>query len=141
AAEADQAAKPKPGTAIVPAAGSANAKSPLDVIHAAYDERPGSEGQIQQVNSSGAETAPRGRPAAERKGPALSAMDPAQIDSRLLGVQTPTVELQWIPRSDVNVGQECRCGLQVRNTGKVSVRDVVVEAFFPASVRLLDAKP
>ena len=54
---------------------------------------------------------------------------------------TPAIAVDWVKRSDINVGQECLCDLVVKNTGKVSAREVVVEAFFPATVRLTQAEP
>ncbi|MBW3543809.1 MAG: hypothetical protein KY476_26470, partial [Planctomycetes bacterium] len=57
------------------------------------------------------------------------------------GPQTPSVTLRWEKRSDVLVGRECACALIVTNSGKVPAADVIVEAFFPESVRLTDAEP
>ncbi len=54
---------------------------------------------------------------------------------------TPAVSLRWEAKGEVNVGQECTCVLHARNTSKVAARDVVVEAFFPRSVRLINAEP
>lgn len=53
----------------------------------------------------------------------------------------PAVSLQWIAGSEVSVGQECKCGLIVKNTSSVAAKDVVVEAYFPATVRLVHAEP
>ncbi|MGQ0635611.1 MAG: hypothetical protein ACT4QC_13435 [Planctomycetaceae bacterium] len=53
----------------------------------------------------------------------------------------PMISLRWVPRGELNVGQECKCGLAVKNTGKLAARDIVVEAYFPRTVRLLDAEP
>jgi hypothetical protein len=54
---------------------------------------------------------------------------------------TPVVSIEWTKKSDINVGQECKCELVVSNTGTVSAADLVVDAFFPATVRLTGAKP
>ncbi len=54
---------------------------------------------------------------------------------------TPAVSVEWVKLGGINVGQECACDLVVKNTGKVSARQVVVEAMFPASVRLTQADP
>ncbi len=54
---------------------------------------------------------------------------------------TPSVSVEWVKKGGINVGQECVCELVVKNTGKVSARQVVVEAMFPASVRLTHADP
>jgi uncharacterized repeat protein (TIGR01451 family) len=53
----------------------------------------------------------------------------------------PMVSLRWSKINEVNVNQECKCGLLVKNTGKMVAKDIVVEAFFPRSVRLIDAEP
>jgi uncharacterized repeat protein (TIGR01451 family) len=53
----------------------------------------------------------------------------------------PLISLKWVKNGEVNVGQECTCGLVVKNTGKVAAKDVIVEAHFPRTVRLLDAEP
>lgn len=54
---------------------------------------------------------------------------------------TPSVSVEWVKLGGINVGQECACDLVVKNTGKVSARQVVVDATFPASVRLTHAEP
>jgi uncharacterized repeat protein (TIGR01451 family) len=53
----------------------------------------------------------------------------------------PMVSLKWVKSDEVNVGQECTCGLVVKNTGKLAAKDIVVEAYFPRTVRLIDADP
>ncbi len=54
---------------------------------------------------------------------------------------TPVVKLQWQMHGDINVGQECECSLLVSNSGRAAANDVIVEATFPVSVRLLSAQP
>ena len=49
------------------------------------------------------------------------------------GPQTAQVSLEWIKRTEINVGQECQCDLQVKNTGEIPARNVSVIAEFPAS--------
>jgi uncharacterized repeat protein (TIGR01451 family) len=51
------------------------------------------------------------------------------------------VSLRWAKTDEINVGQECKCGLVVKNTGKLAAKDIVVEAYFPRTVKLLDAEP
>ncbi|QDU04656.1 Large cysteine-rich periplasmic protein OmcB precursor [Gimesia chilikensis] len=51
------------------------------------------------------------------------------------------VSHKWVKKSEINVGQECEFALEVTNEGQASARDVIVEAFFPVSVRLTDATP
>jgi uncharacterized repeat protein (TIGR01451 family) len=57
------------------------------------------------------------------------------------GDDVPMISLRWSKVDEVNVNQECKCGLLVKNTGKLVAKDIVVEAFFPRSVRLIDAEP
>ncbi len=59
----------------------------------------------------------------------------------LSGPQTPSVTIEWKQHSAINVGQECRCDLVVKNTGKTAASGVAVEAFFPTNVRLLGSVP
>src|SRR4029077_902134 len=53
----------------------------------------------------------------------------------------PMVGLRWTQIDEINVNQECKCGLVVKNSGKMVAKDIVVEAYFPRSVRLIDANP
>ncbi|MEX1095835.1 MAG: hypothetical protein WED34_07285 [Planctomycetales bacterium] len=80
-----------------------------------------------------AQAAPPAEPRSAPHGPAQAA-PPS-------GAQTPMVTVEWVPRSSINVGQECACELVVRNSGQGEARDVVVEATFPETVRLIDSKP
>lgn len=57
------------------------------------------------------------------------------------GDDVPMVSLRWVRTDEVNVGQECKCGLVVKNTGRLAAKDIVVEAYFPRTVRLIDADP
>ncbi len=55
--------------------------------------------------------------------------------------ETPRVSARWARRSEINVGQPSECELIVKNSGGVPANDVVVEAYFPKSVRLTSANP
>lgn len=55
--------------------------------------------------------------------------------------RTPMVTVRWVKKSDINVGQNCRCDLVVKNSGQMTARYVSVEVAFPATVRLISAKP
>ncbi|MFK7779056.1 MAG: hypothetical protein QM501_13205 [Gimesia sp.] len=56
-------------------------------------------------------------------------------------VSTAKITHKWIKKSEINVGQECKFELEIKNESKQSAKDVHVEAFFPVSVRLTDAVP
>lgn len=51
------------------------------------------------------------------------------------------VEVRWERVSEITVGKQCRCELVVKNSGVGAAGNVAVEAFFPGSVRLIDADP
>lgn len=53
------------------------------------------------------------------------------------GPQTAMVSLEWVKRTEINVGQECQCDLVVKNTGDIIARNVRVHVGLPSSVRLL----
>jgi uncharacterized repeat protein (TIGR01451 family) len=53
------------------------------------------------------------------------------------GPQSAALTLEWVKRTEVNVGQECQCDLVVKNTGKTVARNISVRATLPASARLL----
>jgi uncharacterized repeat protein (TIGR01451 family) len=57
------------------------------------------------------------------------------------GAQSPTLSVEWVTRSGINVGQECECGLVVKNTGNIAASQVELSAEFPESVRLVSADP
>ena len=54
---------------------------------------------------------------------------------------SPHIESRWTRQSDINVGQPCDLLLTVSNSGQASASEVVVEAYFPRSVRLTAASP
>jgi uncharacterized repeat protein (TIGR01451 family) len=54
---------------------------------------------------------------------------------------SPTMTLEWQKQTEVNVGQECTCHLVVKNTSLASVQNVDVQAYFPPTVRLVNASP
>ena len=51
------------------------------------------------------------------------------------------VQLKWTSLTPVNIGQECRCSLEVTNTGGQGASGVTVEAHFPKTVRLTAVAP
>jgi uncharacterized repeat protein (TIGR01451 family) len=55
--------------------------------------------------------------------------------------ETPHIETRWTKQSDINVGQPCDLMLTVKNSGNANASDVVVDVFFPQSVRLTAANP
>lgn len=53
----------------------------------------------------------------------------------------PQVTVEWVKKSDINVGQECQIELVVKNSGLAPATNVEVEAAFPSSVRLTSVEP
>lgn len=66
----------------------------------------------------------------------------SKVDNSASSVtQVPAVTVEWRKQSDLNVGQECLCHLIVKNVGQSAAKDMEVQAYFPESVRLINAKP
>jgi len=55
--------------------------------------------------------------------------------------QAPQVDVTWEARGEVTLGEQCQCALVVKNNGKVPARDIIVEASFPDSVKLVESVP
>jgi len=51
------------------------------------------------------------------------------------------VTAEWVKKSEIAIGQECLCELVVKNRTDVAVRDIEVEAYFPANVQLVGTTP
>jgi uncharacterized repeat protein (TIGR01451 family) len=51
------------------------------------------------------------------------------------------VTAEWVKKSEIAIGQECQCELVVKNWTDNAVRDVEVEAYFPANVQLVGTTP
>jgi uncharacterized repeat protein (TIGR01451 family) len=72
---------------------------------------------------------------------ASSLSPPPTTAGGLDAAQAPAVSVRWVKKSPIVVGQECQCDLVVKNTGKTPARDLLVDAYFPATVRLTHAEP
>ncbi|QDT63045.1 DUF11 domain-containing protein [Calycomorphotria hydatis] len=57
------------------------------------------------------------------------------------GRQSSGLTLEWTPRGEINVGQECQLDLIVTNTGETAAKECEIDAYFPATVRLLSTDP
>jgi uncharacterized repeat protein (TIGR01451 family) len=95
---------------------------------AAFKKPEGSNSFIQPVRHAEERSA-----AANPKASPAARMDAAP--------QIPSLSVEWIRRSDINVGQECVVDLVVRNTGTAPASKVAVDGFFPTTVRLTSAIP
>ena len=88
-----------------------------------------------------AKLAPKPKEAVTPRLPRAASVDSPKTAPGTLGRQTPMVSVEWIKNGDINVGQECRCELLVKNTGTVTTNDVIVDAFFPEDVRISSTEP
>ena len=84
---------------------------------------------------------PKPLPAAKSFSRSTTTVDASSFSSNSPTIGTPSVSVEWAKQGEINVGQECACELLVKNSGKVAAREVIVEAIFPASVRLTQANP
>lgn len=66
---------------------------------------------------------------------------PSPVTTTLPSAGAPQVTVEWVKKSDINVGQECQVELVVKNTGTVPATNVAVDAAFPNSVRLTSVEP
>lgn len=57
------------------------------------------------------------------------------------GPQESCVQVEWVKKSEMNLGRECACDLVVTNTGDSAVRSIEVSAFLSRNVRLVNAEP
>ncbi len=96
------------------------------VVQASFDKQPADRSFIQPVHA----TADRSK---HTSAPATSASIAASA--------VPQVTIEWVKKSDINVGQECQLELVVKNTGSAPATQVTVDAGFPSTVRLTSAEP
>lgn len=101
----------------------------------------GTSAAAQPKASQQTATKPTYKPATVVVKPAAAATPAAPVALSTGANQTPQVDVTWQARGEVNLGQECQCALVVTNNGKVPCQDLVVEASFPESVRLVDSQP
>ena len=90
------------------------------------------------------ETAQQPATAENATNTARSAVPHTPVDSlpsQHTGAQTPRVEVRWIGRETLSIGQESQCSLVVTNNGSSMVRNVVVEAAIPPGVDVIRARP
>ncbi len=116
---------------------------PSETHHASsaspFDE-PAASGHASQSKGAAWSAGPSLSAASSTGGPLPSAFasgGPGAWDAS----QAPTVSVQWVKKSPIVVGQECQCDLVVRNAGKTSARDLMVDGYFPPTVRLTHADP
>lgn len=127
----------------------------LDISETELDElaipelpAPSHEGSAEVPPAPSSISAPR---TTERTAPSLPSA-PSRTEPRISAAtfghpsshtdsQTPQVTVEWVKKSDINVGQECQCELLVKNRGQVAAHDIAVDAYFPATVRLTAADP
>ncbi len=155
-------------TAAIPALADDDADdaAPAPMVNSTKTAKPAQTAAQLRANrtAAGAKTAagPQAKPAVKPKTEVTRKVSPAVIPVGVAGERqsapvttasqevvvsaasasdVPMVSLRWRKNEEINVGQECKCGLIVKNTGRLAAKDIVVEAYFPRSVRLIDADP
>lgn len=115
-----QAAKPAEAAKTTEAAKTENA-----IFHATYDNKSaGDSNYIQPVRATA-------------EGPA-----PATVGSPANAVgKQPQISVEWVKKTDMNIGQECEIELVARNVGTGLASQVKLEATFPSSIRLTSVEP
>lgn len=100
------------------------------------------EGAREKINQTRAVESASNKPAIDFVEPSETSDKPVtSAHSIVHATGTPAVNLTWKMYDEINVGQECECSLIVENTSDVAAHEVIVDATFPNSVRLLDAEP
>ena len=120
-AAANSAGKPAAATQAKAAAAAKTARKPIATVQ---KSRPA-------VTQTSADDAADGKAAAPDE----------KVISAVASDDVPMVALRWTKIDEINVNQECKCGLVIKNSGKLVAKDIVVEAYFPRTVRLIDANP
>lgn len=115
---------------VFPASAESLDQAQQKVIQAGFEKQAGTSerGYIQQVRADGTQPA-RGNATAAASGKSADA------------VQTPMIAIEWIKRSEINVGQECQIDLVVKNAGAIFATQIAVDVTFPNTVRLTSAEP
>lgn len=148
----------------------ASAPKTGDVTHAQYNRTDATREMVQPVQGTAEETVPDGfaqapaptdaapaevtpatpdAPRAMPPLPPLGSLPPihpansklVETTSAAVGLQSPSVSVQWVKHGEVNVGQECQCELVATNSGQGTATDVSIEALFPSMVKILGASP
>ena len=123
----------QPEARPVPVAGGGSRLSQPIATEQAEETKPVAPNPPADGESKGSFTISRGAPARP------TATAPAVVAQA--GPQTPSVSVEWVKKSDINVGQECACELVVKNPGSTLAANLEVEAFFPNNIRLVSAEP
>ena len=146
---------------VIQAGGFAAKPGQGGIVQADFARKPGTAEPIRQTSATGAAPLLPSGPAGQKAGlstPILQPKPAAEI--RPLGrapqatpapgpaggfinftQESPRIETRWTKQSDINVGQPCDLMLTVKNSGDANASDVVVDVFFPRTVRLTAASP
>ncbi|MFO0917685.1 MAG: hypothetical protein U0872_05145 [Planctomycetaceae bacterium] len=104
---------------------------------------------IQQTRVETRAKAPHVPPPSNRsRNSAVNLIAPQQQSSstgssqpHVTGPQQTSITLEWVKKSDFNVGQESQVELVVKNTGSSPADHLVVEAVFQTPLRLVSTQP
>jgi len=146
---------------VIQAGGVAARPAQGGVVQADFARKPGTAEPIKQASTTGAAPLLPSAAAGQKAGLDAPFLQPKPAaDIRPLGraaqaapapgpaggyvnftQNAPHIETRWTKQSDINVGQPCELMLTVKNSGDANASDVVVDVFFPRSVRLTAASP
>lgn len=118
---------------------------PTQAMDAQVEDVTKSENKIQQVTIQTRPRTPRIPlpPSTARVNSPASHSHAAQpLDAHFeSGALSSAISLEWVKKSEFNVGQECAAELVVKNTGSSPVENVTVDAVFQTPVRVTSANP
>ncbi|WP_437204373.1 hypothetical protein [Planctomicrobium sp. SH664] len=131
---AGKAAEPTAATPATPATSPAASRSSLT-------QPISTKPQPAPETPAGGLSISRGTPATAAKIKRAEPTAQPRITQEEFGTAAPAVSVTWRKESEINVGQECRCHLVVKNSGQTAAQEVQLRAFFPENVRLVKAVP
>lgn len=66
---------------------------------------------------------------------------PVVVASTASELQAPNIRVAWRKQGQVSVGRECRCELEIENSGAAAARNLEVVAILSSNVRVLSSQP
>lgn len=149
------------GSGIIQAGGFDTKPAQSGILQADFASEPGAAEPIERTSATGAAPLLPVAPGSQQAGLEVTVLRPEPAaDIRPLGQapqaapasgpaggfvnftqSAPHIETRWTKQSDINVGQPCELMLTVKNSGEANASDVVVDVFFPRTVRLTAATP
>lgn len=131
-----------------PATGEAAHESHSGVQQAAFARPAGESEVVQPISGRAPATGPLAIPQTFQD-PAHGGLSPASRSTSKtareiltnLSAGQPKLDIEWRQAGDISIGQESTVELIVANHGDATAGNVIVEAWFPATVRLTKTEP